>query len=118
MITLASMDNENNDIHVDSYGNIATFVDAEALANVVYNVDKTNKGECPLDTSLGIDYFNTVFASPPNLKLFRTQNILETEKLDEVIAVDEFSFNYDSENNILKYTKIIDSIYGEVAVNG
>ena len=106
MITLDSINSTTNDIHVDDAGNIATLSDAKALANIVYNVDKTNRGECPLDTDLGIDFFGTVFSSPPNLKLFKTQSILETEKLENVIAVDEFSFNYDSENNILKYTKM------------
>ena len=117
MKTLASMDN-NNDIHIDAYGNIAIFEDAQALANVVYNLDKTVIGECPLNTGLGIDYFGTIFTAQPSLMRFKSQNIEQTENLDEVIAVDSFTFDYDTEKNILSYEKVVDSIYGEVKVNG
>lgn len=116
MITLSSL--KNDDISVDEYGNIATLTDKEAMVNIIYNVDKTNKGECALNTDLGTDFFGTVFSATPSLARFKAQNIAQTEKLDGVLGVSDFTFDYNSDTTVLNYTKTVNTVYGEVKVNG
>lgn len=120
MITIAT--NENNDLFVDASGNIATAKDADALAQTVYHVDKTNLGECPLNTTIGTDFFGTIFASPANIKGFIKQSTLQTEALEGVNAVTDFSYDIGAESEdgkrTFKYEKRISTIFGDFKTNG
>lgn len=120
VITLDTLSNGVNDISIDSLGNIATRKDAEALANIVYNVDKTNLGECPLNTTLGTDYFGTIFSTRPDINGFRTQNVEQTEQIDGVLSVQDFTSNLKNEEGKISfsYEKIIITEYGEIKTNG
>lgn len=120
VITLDTLSSGVNDIGVDSLGNIATKRDAEALANIVYNVDKTNLGECPLNTTLGTDYFGTIFNAHPDLNGFRTQNVEQTEQLEGVLSVQDFTTKISNDDGKLSlaYEKVIITEYGEIKTNG
>ena len=116
MITIAAINGQ--DLSIDEYGNIATYEDKDAIANVIYNVDKTNKGECALNTDLGTDFFGTVFAASPSLARFKAQNMSQTEEIEGVLGVSDFTFEYNPDNKVLSYTKTVNTIYGEAKVNG
>ena len=59
-MTGIDLDN-NNDIYVDSFGNLALCKDINAVKVSVSCATKTNYGEIVLDTRAGIPYFETIF---------------------------------------------------------
>ena len=66
--------NSDNDIYLDSLGNLAVLSDIDALSLVIKQRIQTVLGECQLATNVGVDYFGSVFNSPPDVFLFRKQS--------------------------------------------
>ena len=109
-------DAENNDIFLDGLNNIGSAEDAEALASIVMHRQRTVLGELRYNTSAGIPYFTTVFATPPDLRMFEAFIIADTQTIPGVIGVD--SFNVSVRDNTVKFDMRINTEFGRIAVNG
>ena len=107
---------ENNDIFLDGLNNIAIAGDAEALANIVMHRQRTVLGELRYNTDAGIPYFTTVFATPPDLRMFEAFVIADTETIPGIVGVD--SFNVSVRDNTVRFEMQINTEFGRVAVNG
>ena len=108
--------NENNDIYIDSNGNLALCKDIEAVKNSVLCSCRTNYGEIVLDTRKGIPYFETIFTAHPDIELWKSymkQTILSVPKVLGIVA-----FKHIIEKQILKYTVVISTEYGTEEING
>lgn len=114
MITIST--NENNDIFLDSNGNIATSTDINALANVSKNKVLTTLGEPEYNQLEGIPYFETIFTDTPKIDLFQAAVIDTLESLDEVQRVT--NFDYEQNNGVFSYSLIEKTTYGDIQLNG
>lgn len=114
MITIST--NENNDIFLDSSGNIATSTDINALANVSKNKVLTTLGEPEYNQLDGIPYFETIFTDTPKIDLFQATVIDTLESLDEVQRVT--NFDYEQNNGVFSYSLIEKTTYGDIQLNG
>lgn len=114
MITIST--NENNDIFLDSSGNIATSTDINALANVSKNKVLTTLGEPEYNQLDGIPYFETIFTDTPKIDLFQAAVIDTLESLDEVQRVT--NFDYEQNNGVFSYSLIEKTTYGDIELQG
>lgn len=114
MITIST--NENNDIFLDSSGNIATSTDINALANISKNKVLTTLGEPEYNQLEGIPYFETIFTDIPKIDLFQAAVIDTLESLDEVQRVT--NFDYEQNNGVFSYSLIGKTIYGDIELQG
>lgn len=108
--------NQNNDIYVDTSGNIAMGKDKYALSDICKNKVLTTLGEPEYNQSAGIPYFETVFCDTPKIDLFQTAVIETIEQTDNVNRVTSFDYNQD--NGVLSYSLIINSDFGDIQLNG
>lgn len=114
MITIST--NENNDIFIDSTGNIATSEDIQALANVSKNKALTTLGEPEYNQLDGIPYFETIFTDTPKIDLFQAAMINSMESQDEVQRVS--NFEYTVNNGVFSYSLTEKTTYGDISING
>jgi len=114
VITIST--NDNNDIYVNAYGNIATSEDISALANVSKNRALTNLGEPEYNQLFGIPYFETIFTDTPKIDLFQAAMIDCMEGQEEVERVSNFEYNQN--NDVFSYTLTEQTIYGDIQING
>lgn len=108
--------NSNNDIYLDSSGNLAIKTDIEALGDILVNKSQTNQGELLYNSESGIDFFNTVFSSPAYPDLFQNQLLNQLENTEGVERISNYQAK--QENNTYSYTANIQTQYGEVILNG
>lgn len=114
MKTIAT--NENNDLYIDSSGNLAVSYDIYALSNVIKNKALTTLGEPQYNIQDGIPYFETIFTDTPSIDLYQAKLIKDIENTENTERV--VSFEYTDSNGILNYKATIQSTYGEIELNG
>lgn len=108
---------ENNDLKLDGFRNIAIGEDIDAVVQLVQNALNTLKGEIQLDTSLGVPYFETILNKQnPNVSIWESYMIEEAEKVSGVVRVNSIQTRI--ANNVLSYTMEILTIYGATTVTG
>ena len=108
--------NENNDLYIDSSGNLAVSNDIYALSNVIKNKALTTLGEPQYNIQNGIPYFETIFTDTPSIDLYQAKLIKDIENTENTERVK--SFDYTENNGILNYTATIQSTYGDITLNG
>ena len=108
--------NQNNDIYVDTSGNIAMGKDKYALSDICKNKVLTTLGEPEYNQTAGIPYFETVFCDTPKIDLFQTAVIETIEQTDNVNRVT--NFDYDHNNGVLSYSLISNIDFGDIQLNG
>lgn len=104
--------NDNNDIYLDSFGNIAMATDMQSILQTCENVSKTRLGEMMFATDQGIPYFETIFNGSPHLEAFSSalrSAILQVVGVDDIISM---NFNQIS-NNSISYTIVIRTYLGQ-----
>lgn len=114
MLTIAT--DENNDIYLDEFGNLATVTGIAAIAQVCRNKVLTTYGELTYDVADGIPYFETIFTDPPNIELFQNAVVEALQNVEGVTRVK--SFNYSVSGGTLSYTAEIVTAYGDMTLNG
>ena len=115
MYTIATTNN-NNDIYIDIYNNIATKTYIYAIANICNNIVLTKYNELLYNQEKGIKYFDYIFSDDIDIPNFQGNIIEELEKVDGVIKVS--NFKYEIKNKIFSYSVLIQTIFGEVELNG
>ena len=108
--------NNDNDLFLDSNGNIVLKKDAPALGDIYVNKAQTNRGELAYNTSKGIDYFNTVFGEPCYPDVFQNQLINELVETEETISVSGYSQTIT--DDVLNYKVNCKTSYGNIIING
>ena len=106
---------ENNDLFLDR-GAFATASDVRAVAKVCEQVVQTQRGELQFDTTRGIPWFETVFASIRYIKLWASKMTDAFKSVPNVTGVT--SFKYEVKDRTVKYVAQINSIYGKAVLNG
>ena len=108
---------ENNDVFLDGTHNIALCEGVEAIAQVIENVVRCQKGELQLDIERGIPYFETVFSSGiADIDIWKSYMIDAIENVSGVNSV--VSFDITITGDVLKYVAEIDTIYGTATITG
>lgn len=105
---------ENNDLYLVNYG-LAIGEDKQAVAQIVNNVLKTQRGEVSYDTSRGIPYLETVLGDNPDVNLWASYMIAAIKSIEYVNRVVSFIPNV--QDNTLTYTSRISTIYGDFNIN-
>lgn len=108
--------NQNNDIYLDTSGNLAITLDIYALADISKNKVLTNLGEPEYNVLQGIPYFETIFTDTPKIDLFQAAIIETLENTDDIERVS--NFEYTQNNGIFSYSLIEHTTYGEINLNG
>ena len=100
----------DNDIYLDSGGNIAVSTNIQAILENCAQAAKTRLGEEVLHTDQGIPYFTTVFIGVPNLP--QTQAAFRAAWLAVAGVLEVISLIMTQEENTLLYTAIIRTTEG------
>ncbi|MDR0675640.1 MAG: hypothetical protein LBF97_01180 [Elusimicrobiota bacterium] len=106
----------NNDIYLNSKKSIAIGEDKQALSQIIKNSILTLLGEIELDTTKGIPYFDSLFLGIPDLDLFESYLRNTIKNIDGVIAITNYI--YEIKDNIFRYKIYIQTIYGDIEING
>ena len=114
MITIST--DENNDIFINTSGNIATSEDITALANVSKNKALTNLGEPQFNQLEGIPYFETIFTDTPKIDLFQASMVNAMAQLEYVNRVSDFEYSIN--NDIFSYSLLEHTDFGDIQING
>lgn len=105
---------ENNDLFLVNYG-LAIGEDKQAVAQIVNNVLRTQRGEVDYDTSRGIPYLETVLGDNPDVNLWSSYMISAIKSIEYVSRI--LSFIPSVDGNILTFTSRISTIYGDININ-
>lgn len=105
---------ENNDLYLVNFS-LAIGEDKKAVAQIVNNVLRTQKGEVPYDNTRGIPYLETVLGDNPDVGLWSSYMISAIKNIEYVNRV--ISFVPSVQGNLLTYTSRISTIYGDFNIN-
>lgn len=108
--------NKDNDLYLNSSGNLAIGEGLEAAANVSKNAVLVNYGECEFNTTVGVPYFDTIFNDFPLIDLFQAAIIRVLERLNFVQRT--LNFNYSQNDGIFSYSVTEKTDLGDVQING
>jgi len=100
----------DNDIYLDSVGNISVSISIDAILENCAQAAKTRLGEEVLHTDRGIPYFTTVFVGVPNLE--QTQAAFRAAWLDVAGVIEVVSLVFTQDENTLFYSAIIRTTEG------
>ena len=114
MITLGI--DSNNDLYVDTQGNIGIKKDLEAMGDIYVNKIQTNRGELVYDEGKGVDYFNTIFTDILYPDILQNQIISELEDTEKTQKVS--AYTQEIKDNVYSYTVNCLTDYGELEING
>lgn len=115
--------NDDHDIYIDNTNNLAMFFGDASVAHGIEAVSQACKTtslaqlrEMVLFTTQGMPSLQSVFNSNPNFAVYRAALIAAMQQVPGVIAVQSIVFT--KTGNVLNYSAEIQSIYGELTVNG
>jgi len=106
--------NEQNDLYLDSAGNIAVIYDLAGTLQACAHATKTILGEMLLAVNEGIPNFQTVWVGVPNLQQFEAS--IRSAILKVVGVVEIVSFIMEQNAETLDYSVVIRTIYGTGSV--
>ncbi len=115
--------NADNDIYIDGTNNMAMLFGsaadkqgADAVAQACQTASRAQLGEMILFTTQGMPTKQSVFNSNPNLAVYQTALTAALLQVPGVISVQSIIFT--KTGNVLNYVAVIQSQYGEIAING
>lgn len=120
-LTLACNVNNNlpgvadNDIYLDSVGNIMLSSSIQAILENCAQAAKTRLGEEVLHTDQGIPYFTTIFVGVPNLE--QAQAAFRAAWLAVAGVIEVLSLVFTQQDNTLFYSAIIRTTEGTGELN-
>lgn len=108
-----------NDLYMDSKTNsLAIHTGKEAYADIINAAIRTIRGEMQLNIEGGIPYMETVFDNPSRVVIWKTEVEEKIESFDFVNAITDFTYDIDYDNHTLHYKATIETIDGEVTIEG
>lgn len=106
--------NEQNDIYLNSEGNLAVLTGLQAVIGACETISKSQLGEMVLTDTQGIPNFQTVWVGSPNYSLY--QSFLRSALLGVPGVVDVRSISLFADGNTLKYTAQISTDFGDAEI--
>ena len=114
MITIET--DANNDIYIGADGNLAFSRNAQAVSQTAEHYVKTLLNEMIQDFDRGVPFFIVAFGSNPSIPQFEAAikaRILQAPGVTGIRSFEAFQ-----DGDILKYTALIETIYGGAEING
>ncbi len=108
--------NANNDLYIDSNGNLAIVSGLEAVKQACETAVKAQSGEMIYAFSSGIPNFQAVWVGDPNVGQFRAAIRRTLLSVSGVTAVK--SINITQQDNVLIYQAFITTTFGDTTANG
>jgi hypothetical protein len=109
--------NENNDLYIDSSGNLVLIYDIEALADKLTQRLKLFYAEWFLATDRGVPYFDNIFGANKNKDIVASIFTNEILKESDVTSVVDVNYGLNSNTRKFSYSATINSIYGSTEFN-
>ncbi len=106
----------NNDMYTGPDGNIAIVTGLEAVKQACEHVMKTMLTEMVLAYNQGLPNFQIVWVGAPNIPQFEAAARAALQAVPDVIQVAEFDTIV--QNNVLAYTAVIQTNFGDAVING
>lgn len=105
-----------NDLMLDTQGNIAVGEYLEAYEQVLKNVLRLQQYEYPYDLEKGINWLGYALGSKANLQLWESQllNAVKSQSFVQKIK----DWRYDVEGNNLVFLLIVETDAGEITIKG
>lgn len=108
--------NTNNDLTLAADGNLAVVEGLRAVLHTCAQVAKAQLNEMVLAVDEGMPNFQTVWVGAPNLRQFEAYLSARLQRVEGVTNV--LSLEASAANGTLRYTAVIETIYGEGVLNG
>ncbi|MDE2100246.1 MAG: hypothetical protein KGL39_23550 [Patescibacteria group bacterium] len=108
--------NSNNDLYLDSAGNLQLLTGIDAVAAVCNTAAQTQLGECVLATGQGLPNFQSLWVGVPDYQIW--QSYLENTLLEVPGVSGIQSITLTKTAGVLNYIANINSIYGSTTVQG
>lgn len=115
-MTTALAINDENDIYIDGANNIALVTGQTAVKQAAQTTSRAQLGEMILFTTQGMPALQNVFNANPNLAVYQAAVVAAIEQIYGVISVQSIVFT--KTETVLSYIAVIQSIYGELTING
>lgn len=106
----------NNDLYLNNQGNLAINTDLQAVLQNCEHAAKAQMGEMIYAFDSGVPNFALIWNGSPNIPQFQAALRDTLLAVTGVLEVDSLVVNV--ANNVLSYSAIIRTIYGEGALNG
>lgn len=113
---LCFINDDNNDLQLDSLGNIRLEEGIEAYRQVLVNVLRLQQFEYPYDLSQGINYLGYVLGEDVNLVAWESQVFEQLSKLSFVKSVEDWK--YEVEENVLRFNLSVNTDLGIIEIKG
>jgi len=107
---------ENNDIYRQANGRLAVGTDLGAITQACEHAAQAQLGEMIFAVDKGVPSFQTVWRGAPNLVQFEAAVRSAISAVNGVVRIRTFSASVSA--GVLQYSATIETIYGEVALNG
>lgn len=107
--------NQNNDIFVGGDGNLAIAHDQDAVKFTCEQFARAARNEMIHKMNSGMPFFDVVFGQNANIAQYEAAFRRRMSEIREVVAV--VSFTGEIQDNVLRYTADINTIYGTVRIN-
>ncbi|MGJ0509067.1 MAG: hypothetical protein ACR652_18490 [Methylocystis sp.] len=107
---------ENNDLVIASDGRLSISVELEAVLQACEHAAKAQLTEMVLAVDEGVPNFQTIWSGSPNVLQF--EGYLRRQLLRVVGVLDIASLSVTVSNNVLSYTAVIVTEFGQGALNG
>ena len=110
------INDDQNDLMLDSQGNIAVGSDLEAYEQVLKNVLRLQQYEYPYDLERGINWLGYALGREANLQIWESQ-LLDTVKSQSFVQRIK-DWRYDVEDNNLVFLLIVETDAGDITIKG
>lgn len=110
------INNDLNDLILDSQGNIAVESDLAAYEQVLKNVLKLQQYEYPYDLEKGINWLGNALGRDANLQLWENQLLAVVKNLSFVQGIKDW--RYGVENNNLVFLLVVSTDAGDITIKG
>lgn len=108
--------NDRNDLFIADNGSLAIVEGVYAVELACQTIVRTMLGELQFELDQGMPNFTEVWVGGPRLAQFEAYFRQMVGSRPDVVAVQSFSMSV--AGGVLAYTAVIQTIYGEVPING
>ena len=113
---LGFITDENNDIMLDSIGNIKTDTGAEAYRKHLINRIRLQQYEYPYDLPRGINWLGYVLGHSVNLAVWQSQLLDMVSNVSFVKSIIDWKYNII--DRTLEFKLVVDTDYGLIELKG
>ncbi len=107
---------ETNDLVLNNNNRLKMLTGANAVGAATEHTVSTLLGEMIYQSTDGVPYQEVVFNGVPDLVQIQFYIVREIHRVTGVVRVSDFTINF--LDNILSYEARLETIYGEIFING